>query len=72
MKKITKIKAKAFFWRFVKGFTASGVASALAVLNSGAVINSLKDLKVFGVAVCIAFLTGSMLAIHKMLTWEDR
>ncbi len=66
------IKAKSFLMRFVKGFIASGIASSLAVLNSGVVISSLEDLKYFGVALIVSFITGGLLATEKMLTWEKR
>lgn len=58
--------------RFVKGFVASGIASVLALLNSGVTLNSLEDLKLFSGALVVAFLTGALLATQKMLTWENR
>lgn len=65
------IKIFSFIQRFMKGFFASGIVSVLAVLNSGATITNVEDLKKFGVALGIAFFTGGLLAVEKMLTWTE-
>ena len=62
---------KAIFKRFLKGFLASGIASAVLVLSAGVTINSLEDLKQFIVALFIAFFTGGLMAIEKTLRWKE-
>ena len=58
------------FFRFLRGFLAGGVSSVLVVINSGATISNLADLKQFGVSLGIAFLSGVLLAVDKFLRWE--
>lgn len=55
--------------RFIKGFVASGLASAALQLQAGVVIHSLADLKQFGFSLVLAFITGAVLAGEKALSW---
>lgn len=56
--------------RFIKGFIAAGISSMIVMVNAGVTIGSLDDLKKFGVALGVAFLSGLLMAIEKSLSWK--
>lgn len=66
---MTKIQSVAL--RFLKGFIAAGLASVATVLAAGATIHNLTDLKTLGISLVIPFITGGLLAVEKMITWQD-
>lgn len=57
--------------RFAKGFIASGLASAAVLLLNGATIQSIDDLKKFSLSLAIAFVTGGILGVEKMVNYEN-
>jgi hypothetical protein len=61
---------KSVLKRFLKGFLAGGLSSAIVVLNAGITISSIADLKQFAISLLLAFMTGGMLAIDKALRWR--
>lgn len=56
--------------RFAKGFIAGGIATTIALLNSGVTIKSLEDLKALLVSLLIGFITGGLMAIEKAFTYR--
>jgi hypothetical protein len=62
-------KAVVILKRFLKGFMAGGLASVAAQLASSIVISNLSDLRKLGASLAIAFLTGGILAIEKLVNW---
>lgn len=62
---------KTIFKRFLKGFFAGGLSSVAVALNAGFTITSLEDIKQFGFALVVAFLTGGILATEKALNWRE-
>lgn len=65
------IKTQSFFVRFAKGFVAGGVGAMALQLQAGIHLASLIDLKMLGLTLTSAFITGGLLAIEKMLTWQE-
>lgn len=57
--------------RFLKGFIAGGLASTAAFLSAGITIHSLEDLRNLAIPLVIAFVTGGLLAVEKLLSWKD-
>lgn len=57
--------------RFIRGFISGGIASVLALFSMGTVISSLAEFKDFVYALAIAFLTGGLMAVDKLLRWEE-
>ncbi len=57
--------------RFLRAFAAGGVASVLAMLALGVQIKSWEDLGQFAFAGAIAFLTGGLMAIDKLLRYQQ-
>ncbi len=57
--------------RFVRGFVAGGIASMVLVLQAGVMINSVEDLKQLGAALSVAFITGGLLALDKLIRGEN-
>lgn len=53
--------------RFLRGFVAGGLTSSAALLALGTTITSLEDLKKFGIALAVAFGTGGLLALDKLI-----
>lgn len=58
--------------RFLRAFAAGGIASVLAMLALGVQIKSWEDLGQFAVAVVIAFMTGGLMAIDKLIRYEPK
>lgn len=56
--------------RFLRAFAAGGVASVLAVFSLGVQIKSWEDLSQFAVAIMIAFMTGGLMAIDKLIRYK--
>ncbi len=65
------VKAKAILARFARSFVTGGIASALLLLNSGTVISSLAEFKTFVYVLGIAFISGGLSAVDKLLRWEE-
>jgi hypothetical protein len=57
--------------RFLKGFIAAGLASTATVLAAGITIHSVDDLKKLGLSLTVSFITAGLLAVEKMLSWQD-
>lgn len=55
--------------RFVKGAIAGGLAQASLVLGNGFPIKDFADLQVLGGVLFAAFITGSLMAIQKMVSF---
>lgn len=53
--------------RFLRGFVAGGLTSASALLATGTTVATLEDLKKFGIALAVAFGTGGLLALDKLV-----
>ena len=63
---------KAVFLRFLRGAVAGGVANLAAIfVSSKFEVASLTDLQNLGYSLGIAFIGGAILAIDKMLRYED-
>lgn len=60
---------KSIIIRFGKGFVAGGIASVAAALHAGVAIASFGDLKTLGFTLGIAFITGGLLAVEKLVSW---
>lgn len=65
----TMIKASAM--RFLKGFVAGGLASVATFLAAGVTIHDLSQLQTFAYPLAMAFVTGGILGIEKLLTWKN-
>lgn len=57
--------------RFLKGFVAGGIASALMIVKSTSVLSTWHDMQMFAFALIVGFITGGLLAVEKALSWED-
>lgn len=64
-------KTKSFFVRFFKGFIAGGASSVMVQLSAGITLQSMADVNNALSLVFMAFLTGGLLAVEKMLTWQE-
>lgn len=64
-------KYKSVALRFLKGFVAAGLASVGAFLAAGVTIKSVEDLKALLIPLAIAFVTGGLLSIEKLVNWTD-
>lgn len=62
-------KIKAFFKRFLKGFVAGGIASMIPLLSTLSPEATLKDPKILLYNLIVAFLTGGLLAVEKMINY---
>lgn len=51
--------------RFIKGFVAGGLSSVAVLLP----VSVGTDLKKFSLSILIAFISGGLLAIEKMINW---
>lgn len=56
--------------RFTKGFIAGGLSSALVLIGQGVAISSVSDIKHFGIALVVAFLTGGLLSVEKYVNYQ--
>lgn len=65
------MKVKIILMRFIRGFISGGIASLLALFSTGTVISSMAEFKDFVYALAIAFLTGGLMAIDKLIRWEE-
>lgn len=62
---------KTIVLRFIRGFLAGGVANLAAILAASQFnVRSLADLQALAYAVGIAFVTGGLMALDKMLRYE--
>jgi hypothetical protein len=57
--------------RFFKGFLAGGLGAVATALASGVVVHSTTDLQKLGLTLAVAFITGGVLAVEKLLSWTD-
>jgi hypothetical protein len=64
-------QTKAVLKRFLKGFVAGGLAQAILIINGGLTVHSIEDLKSIGFTLLSGFLVGGLLALEKMLSWQD-
>lgn len=62
---------KVILKRFLKGFLSAGIASVVLVINSGVVIQSVSDLKVFLYSLAVAFISGALLATEKAINYKQ-
>jgi hypothetical protein len=69
-KKMDLALFKTVAYRFARGFVAGGVASMAAALQAGIVITKFEDLKDLGVVLFIAFVSGAVLALDKLIRGE--
>jgi hypothetical protein len=60
---------KVIFERFLRAFAAGGVSSVMAMLALGVQIKSWDDLGQFAVALSIAFMTGGLMALDKLIRY---
>jgi len=62
---------KIILLRFLRGFIAGGVANLAAILAASQFnVSSLADLQALSYAIGIAFVTGGLMALDKMLRYE--
>lgn len=57
--------------RFLRGFISGGIGAVAALLGTGVTVATFEDLKQLGVALAAAFVSGGLLAIDKLLRWQD-
>lgn len=57
--------------RFLRGFLAAGIASVSATLAAGVTVTSLEDLKKLGLSLAVAFISGGLLSIDKLVRLSD-
>lgn len=57
--------------RFTKGFLAGGLAQVALILGPGIQFTNLEDLKAIGATLFFGFLVGGILAIEKMVMWQE-
>jgi hypothetical protein len=62
---------KAILLRFVRGFLAAGIASITAQLAIGVTVSSVEDLKKLGISLAVAFISGGLMAIDKLIRFKD-
>lgn len=53
--------------RFARAFVAGGVAAVATFLATGTQMSDFKDFDVFAVPLTMAFVTGGLMAIDKLL-----
>lgn len=53
--------------RFIRAFVAGGVANMIAIIASNGSISSLKDGQMWFLSLGVAFITGGLMAIDKLL-----
>lgn len=63
-------KTQSVIRRFIKGFIAGGLASTSMVLAGGITLTSIEDIKSLSYSLILAFITGGILALEKMLNWQ--
>lgn len=62
---------KTIVLRFLRGFLAGGVANASAILAASQFnVRSLADAQALAYVLGIAFVTGALMALDKMLRYE--
>lgn len=62
---------KTIVLRFLRGFVAGGIANLAAILAASQFdLHSLADLQALAYLLGIAFLTGGIMALDKMLRYE--
>lgn len=64
-------KTQSFFVRFAKGFIAGGIGAIALQIHSGVSFSSLGEAQAIVNTLLGAFLTGGLLAVEKMLTWQE-
>ncbi len=57
--------------RFAKGFLAGGLAQVALIINAGLTINNLADIKAVLAVLVAGFITGGILGMQKLLSWEE-
>lgn len=57
--------------RFAKGFIAGGLAQVVLVMSTGVTVHNLNDLGTIFAALAAGFITGGLMAIEKMMNWEE-
>lgn len=62
---------QAILKRFLKAFVGGGVGAIGLLLAQGISVHSLADLQHLGQITLAAFISGGLLAIEKMLSWQD-
>ena len=64
-------KVQSFLKRLVKGFVSGGLATVLVMLQTMQPIMQWSDLKPLALSLLVGFFTGSIMAIEKMMSWQD-
>lgn len=68
---MTKEFAWAVFKRFIRAFISGGVAQIVIMLTAGGVpVDSWSDLNHWLIVLTVAFVTGGILAIDKILRFD--
>lgn len=62
---------QAVFKRFAKGFLAGGLSSVSLIIGAGFQFHNLADVRTYFTALLFGFLTGGLLAIEKMMSWQE-
>lgn len=62
---------KAVLLRAARSFLAAFVAGVSTQLATGVTINSVADLKKLGISLLVAGITGGLMALDKMLRYEN-
>ncbi len=57
--------------RAIRGFLAAALAGIATQLASGVTINSIEDLKKLGLSLLTAGLVAGLLALDKLIRYED-
>lgn len=64
-------KSKAVLNRFLKAFTAGGIASVSTLLSNGVTFSTIEEIRALVFSFAVAFLTGGIMALEKHLNWQD-
>lgn len=68
---MTKEQLQAGLRRFLKGFIAGGLASVMVFLATGTPVQDFADIQNLRFPLAMAFLTGGLQSIQKMLSWKE-
>ncbi len=64
-------KSSVIFLRFLRGFVAGGIASVIPLLAGVVDVNDPTVLKKTLISLGIAFVTGGIQALDKLLRWQE-
>jgi hypothetical protein len=57
--------------RFAKGFLAGGISQMVLIIGPGLQFKNLDDIKAISTSLVFGFLVGGLLAVQKMISWQD-